>query len=62
MIAFYCIKLNILKSYAILSCFRITKMENDPISIIHDNPFFLFLCLRNVVVVILITFQYSMSN
>ena len=43
MIAFYCIKLNILKSYAILSCFRITKMENDPISIIHDNPFFLFL-------------------
>ena len=30
MIAFYYITLNILKSYVVLSCFRIIKMENGP--------------------------------
>ena len=35
--AFYCIIQNMLKSYVILSCFRITKMEDDPRLIIPDN-------------------------
>ena len=42
MIAFYYVMLNILKSYAIFSCFWITKVEGDPRQSIHDNhlPYF----------------------
>ena len=52
---FFCIILNILEKYVIVTCFRTTEMKDDTCLLIHGNlPCISF--FRNVLVVFLLAF------